>query len=189
MVRSMTRWFGKGLLAAALLAVPTAAFARDGDNHDRRDFHDRDDRRDNRDHDDRHDDRDHRGFHFGIDIPGPEIVVPAPAYDNDRVWVEPVYETVTERVWVPDVTQTQIQHVETPAQYGWRDVTFYDRFGCCFTRHEQVLISPARCEDVPVQVAVCPGHFEMQTHQRLVCDGHWQESPRPHVRLEIPLPF
>jgi hypothetical protein len=161
MIRTITHWFGKGLIGSVLLAMPTAAFAH------------------------------HPDFHIRVEIPVPVVVVPQPPCDppTDRVWVEPVYDTVTERVWVPDVTRTEYQHVETPAQYGYRDVVFYDYFGRAHIRREQVLISPARCEDVPVQVVVCPGHFEMQTHQRLVCAGHWQDAPQPQVRLEIPLPF
>jgi hypothetical protein len=144
----------------------------------------------------------HHGFHVDVIVPGEEVVVPAPACEAvpTQVWVAPVYRTVTERIWVEPVTTTQIQRVDVPAEYGWRDVVFYDYFGREHIRREQVEISPARCEERAVQVVVVPGHFEEQTHQQLVCDGHFETryvQPQPpvtvvqpaDVRLEIPLPF
>jgi hypothetical protein len=139
----------------------------------------------------------HHGFHVDVVVPGPEVVVPAPCdAAPQQVWVAPVYQTVTERVWVEPVVTTQIQRVEVPAQYGWRDVGFYDYYGRAHVRHEQVQICPAHCEDRPVQVVVCPGHFENQTRQQLICDGHW-ETQQPaavvvepaRARIEFPLPF
>jgi hypothetical protein len=144
----------------------------------------------------------HHGFHVDVVVPGPEVVVPAPACDavTTQVWVPAVYQTVTDRVWVPAVTTTDVQRVDVPAVYGWRDVVFYDYYGHARIRRERVQISPARCEDRPVQVVVAPAHYEDQTHQQLVCDGHYetrvvQTAPpltvvQPaNVRLEFPLPF
>jgi hypothetical protein len=141
----------------------------------------------------------HHGFHVDIVLPGSEIVVPAPQCDVapavSQVWVPAVYRTVTDRIWVEPVTTTQVQRVEVAAQYGWRDVIFYDYYGHPHVRRDQVQVSPAHCEDRAVQVVVCPGHFDEQTHQQLVCEGHWEmQQPvtviqPPVARVEIPLPF
>jgi hypothetical protein len=141
----------------------------------------------------------HHGFHVDVVVPGPEICVPAPQCDPtpERVWVPAEYRTVTERVWVEPVTTIRVERFDVPAQYGWRDVVYYDRYGRQHCDRQQVLISPARCEERSVPVVVCPGHFEQQTHQQVVCEGHWESRvdrataviEAPHVRLEIPLPF
>ena len=137
----------------------------------------------------------HHGFHVDVVVPAPALVVPVPPCDAtaDRVWVAPVYRTVTRRVWVEPLTTTKVQRVEVPAQYGWRDVMVYDYFGRGHIRRQLVQISPAHCEDQAVQVVVTPGHFEEQTHQELVCEGHWELAVPAvvpaAVRLEIPLPF
>jgi hypothetical protein len=106
-------------------------------------------------------------------IPVPQIIVPCDP-DPSPVWVQPVYQDVTEQVWVPAVTRTEMRCVDVPAQYGYRDVVVRDFLGRRHIRQEQVLISPAHREDQPVEVVVTPGHFETQTHQQLVCEGHWQ---------------
>jgi hypothetical protein len=141
----------------------------------------------------------HRDFRVEVDVPCREVVVPAPQCDPspERVWVEPVYRTVTDRVWVEPVTMIRVERFDIPAQYGWREVVYYDRYGRPHRERQQVLISPARCEERSVPVVACPGHFEEQTHQQLVCEGHWEsrvEQPTavfetPHLRLQIPLPF
>jgi len=116
----------------------------------------------------------HHDFRFDLVVPVPQVVLPCvPA---TRVWIEPVYQDVTERVWVPEVTRTEVQSVDVPAQYGYRDVIVRDFFGRRHIRQEQVLISPAHREDRPVEVVVAPGHFEMQTHQVLVAQGYWQDA-------------
>jgi hypothetical protein len=141
----------------------------------------------------------HHDFHVDVAIPVPEIVVPvtpcypcpAPALVTavtpvTRVWVPATYQTVTEKVWVPDVTTTQIQHVEIPAEFGYRDVIRIGLFGPRI-HHEQYLIRPARCEDRQVAVVVTPGHFELQTHQQLVCDGHYEtQAYQAPVTVVIP---
>jgi hypothetical protein len=138
------------LVTSAMLAgLPTAAFAR---HHDFR-------------------------FEVPLPIPVPQVILPAAPCDPPpaRVWIAPVYQDVTEQVWIPAVTRTEIQCVDVPAQYGYRDVVVRDFFGRRHIRQEQVLISPAHRENQPVEVVVAPGHFEVQTHQQLVCDGHWQD--------------
>ena len=158
-----------GAMLTGLASVPTAAFARP------------------------------HGFHIDVVIPAREVVVPCTPVQagTTQVWVEPVYQTVEEKVWVPDVTTTQIQRVETPAQYGYRDVMHVDFQGRRFIRREQVQICPATIQDRPVTVVVSPGHYEIQTHQQQVSDGHWQTvyQPAPVIveqipaRLEIRTPF
>jgi hypothetical protein len=139
------------LITGALLAgAPTAAFAR------------------------------HRDFRFEVvaPLPVPLVVIPAVPCDPPpaRVWIAPEYQSVTEQVWVPAITRTQVQCVDVPAQYEYRDVLVRDFFGRRHLRQEQILISPAHVENRPVEVVITPGHFEMQTHQVLITEGHWQDA-------------
>ena len=136
----------------------------------------------------------HPNFHLDALIPPPPIFV-EPACPVQRQWVDPVYQDVTEQVWVPAVTTTQIQRVEVPAEYVWRDVVSYDFFGRPHRSLQQVQVCAARCKDQPVEVVVTPGHYELQTHQQLVCAGHWQDAAtpvtvvRPGPFIGFPLPF
>jgi hypothetical protein len=144
------------------------------------------------------------GVRVDVVVPGRDYCEPAPRCETERVWVPAEYRTVCDRVWVEPVTTLRVERFDVPAQYGYRDVVYYDRYGYRHCERQQVLISAARCEERSVPVVVCPGHFEEQTHQVLVCDGHWEsretrvetytDQPTsvieaPHLRLQIPLPF
>ncbi len=134
----------------------------------------------------------HDGGHdagFGVDIavaqpaPPPPVIVTAPV---DRVWVEPVYQTVTDRVWrdattedrctrvwIPDTVQDQVVH------YGRHD------------RVERVFV-PGHYEDRHETVVVAPGHWEDVQRQELVTPGHWEQcGPSRVVEVEParPSPF
>jgi hypothetical protein len=186
------------IVAAALActaAAPTAALAHDRDSHGR-DFHDREFQdRELRDRDFHDRDYHQRDFHVDVVVPGREEY--APAAQCEQVWVPAEYRTVCERVWVEPVTTVRVERCDVPAQYDWRDVIYYDRYGRRHCERQQVLVSPAHCEERSVPVVVCPGHFEEQTHQVLVCEGHWESRSEratavieaPHLRLQIPLPF
>lgn len=149
-----------GLLAAAAIgAIPTAALA------DRHDVQDRGHDRVSRD-DDRHgrergdqDNRSRGGFRLDIEIHNRPSIERVPAYEDRevRVWVEPVYRTVTNRVWVAD-------------RYETREVDRYDH-GRRERWEERVLVEPAHYEDVCRQELVCEGHWE--THmERVAVDAY-----------------
>jgi hypothetical protein len=74
-------------------------------------------------------------------VPSP---VPPPGWTY--VWVNPVYQTVTERNWVPDRTQLVAEWVET---------------------------SPGHMELVYRQITI-PGYWQTTTRRVLISDGHWQ---------------
>jgi len=86
---------------------------------------------------------------------------------QDRRWVEPVYQTVTDHVWVPD-------------QFEDRQVRYLDRGVWC-TRVDHVLVLPGHYEDRPRQICLTEGHWEAFQRQECVAEGHYevhQESVR-----------
>lgn len=186
-----------GMVALAIGAMPLTAFAGrfDRGHDDGRQFEAR---------------RDQQPSHGRIDIQigsGPRSdwdTVPArPA----RVWVEPVYRTVTQQVWVEPVYQTvtdhvwreasvqqQTEQVWVPDRYELRDVTHFDAWGRPYIVRQPVLVEaghyqqttrqvvvPAHYEDVQRQVLVSAGHWQMVQRQELVTPGHWELCPAPVI--------
>jgi hypothetical protein len=145
------------LAAAAIGAIPTAALA------------------------DRHD-YDRPAVHVDVDLhrPQPRVEERAtrvwvePVYQtvSDRHWVEPVYRTVTEHVWVAPVTQTVNDRVWVPERVERRDVVRYEH-GRRFVRDERV-VTPGHYENTQREVAVTPGHYEDVQRQECVTEGHWE---------------
>jgi len=161
----------KAILSAAILgAAPMTALAGHHDDFDRRDY----------DH--------HSSGRVDIDVrSGPEVVVP-----QDRVWVPPVYRTVTvrewapaqyrtvtERVWREGGTQCVTERVWVPDRYEWRDRMSSDR-GYWHPIRESVLVERGHWieqkRDVPVA-----GHYEDVSRQELVCDGRWQDVQKQEL--------
>jgi hypothetical protein len=136
----------------------------------------------------------HHGFHIDLDVPvavadpvscdsGPGRVWVEPVYQTvtERQWVDPVYQTVIDRVWVPATTTSQVQRVYVPNQYSWQDVVACDAWGRRYVRRQQVLVCAAHYESRQVVVAGAPGHYEDVQHQQLVCEGHWQDVQRQEI--------
>jgi hypothetical protein len=101
---------------------------------------------------------------------------------TERVWVEPVYQTVCDHVWVAPVTQDAVQRVWVEPTYEDRDVVVYARHGREVVR-EQVLVAPGHWEDQHTQVIVTPGHYEDVSRQVLVTPGHFEDRP---VAVAVP---
>jgi hypothetical protein len=89
-----------------------------------------------------------------------------------RVYVEPVYRTVTERRWVEPVYQTVCDQVLVPAVYEDRQVQYYDHGRLC-TRIDRILVTPQHYESHDRQVCVTEGHWESFDRQDVVAAGHW----------------
>jgi hypothetical protein len=163
MINRLFRFAGKHggikavLATAAMTALPSAALAHHGG-----------------------------GLQLNFVVPGPVVVDPqcAPPVET-RVWVEPIYrtvsqrqwvdadyQTVAERVWVPTTTTASTQHVWMPDRYGWRDVETYE-WGRRYLHREWVLVEAGHYEDVLGPAVCVPGHYEDVQRQQLVCDGHW----------------
>lgn len=114
-------------------------------------------------------------------------------YDDDyaptvrRVWVEPVYRSVTERVWVEPIYTTKTESVWVEERVvQWTEVTYGHG---PFARRERVpyRVEPAHYETRESQVQVQPGRWEEQRRQELVFAGYWKEVPTsrgPIVRIE-----
>jgi len=182
------------LAAAAVGAAPGVAKAdRDhGGDRGRWDHHDWDHR--DWDHHD-----DHGGGRVDIRLGGGPVCVPPPVYvappPVQRVWVDPVYTTVTERVWVPAqyrtvvdhvwvdaVTQTVTDRVWVPDQFATQAVERVDPHdGHHYKDHVKVLAVPGHFEDQSRQVVVTPGHYEDRPRQELVCDGHFEDQARQEL--------
>ena len=79
---------------------------------------------------------------------------------TDRVWVEPTYRTVTDRVWREPVTEVRVERAWVPDRYEWR--TFYRRNhrGDRIKVREKVLVEKGRYERRETQFIVKPGFFE-----------------------------
>ena len=86
-----------------------------------------------------------------------------------RVWVEPVYRTVSEQVWCAPVTQTVTERVWCPDRY--EDQRIERRYGRI--TYERVLV-PGHYEDRTHDVVVTPGHYDQVQRQELVTPGHYE---------------
>jgi len=114
MIRHFKSILGSTALAsliacAAMTATPAVASA---DSH--RDDHDRGHVERFDDHDRGHDRDDHRDFrhddHGVIIVDRPAVVV-APTVVTNRVWVEPVYQTVAQQVYVAPTYRSVTERV------------------------------------------------------------------------------
>lgn len=113
-----------------------------------------------------------KGFSFAFDYGRPAVVAPAPVVVApppvvvapapvvvtpppvvvERVWVEPVYKTVTERVWVPTV------------RTAYRDVPVYDVYGNVVSYRREAY-------------SVQSGYWREVTRQVCVREGYWTTVP------------
>jgi hypothetical protein len=89
-----------------------------------------------------------------------------------RIWVEPVYRSVTQRIWHDAAYQTVHERVWVESHYETRPVTTYDPCGCAITHYETVCV-PGHFVTVERQVCV-PGHWETVQVRELVTPGHWE---------------
>ena len=89
-----------------------------------------------------------------------------------RVWVPPVYRTVSDRRWCEPVYKTVCEQVLVPAVHQEREIVFYER-GRRGTRIERVCVTPARYETRERQVCVSEGHWDTTERQQLVSEGRW----------------
>ena len=123
----------------------------------------------------------HHHHHHGVDVgvvvgrpavvarPAPVVVAPAPvvvpAVPVERVWVPPVYSTVSERVWVPTV------------RTGFRDVPVYDPYGRIVSYHRE-------------SYSVSSGYWSLATRQVVIRPGYWTTTmagrPVPVPGMEAP---
>lgn len=198
---SMSRLLGFSVVRAAIAVAAIAAMpAVAGATSHARDYrgpdrgwsrgHDRDDD-DRRDHD-----RRSGGTMVDVSIhtrTGPPACVPPAQPHVQRVWVEPVYRTVTEQQWIPPVyrtvtdrvwrepvVQTVVDRVWVPDRCGWRETVQCGPWGRRVVR-EWVVIEPGHYVEQPRQVVVAPGHYEDVQRQELVCDGRWQTVQRQEL--------
>ena len=152
---SMRQFFGRNLkttilatAAVATLAVPSMAMARD--HHDRDDFF--------------------LNLHLGdlrvnVDRPREEV--------RDRVWVEPVYQTVYDRMWCPAVTKDVCAKVWVEPVYEVRDIVVWDGYHHRVVR-ENVQVSPGHWEERHHQVVVSDGHYDTVARKEVVAPGHFE---------------
>lgn len=158
--------------AAALAIVPGVASAGDRWDKDRdRNRRDVDIRVDidfSRDRFPRHDDRYEQRV----------WVEPVYRTVTDRVWVEPVYREVCDRVWVEPVFEERCERVWVEARYEYRDVVRIDYRGAKFRARERVCVEPAHWEERKVRVCVREGRWEDVRRREVVCEGHWKTIER-----------
>jgi len=96
---------------------------------------------------------------------------------SDRVWVEAEYRTEVERVWCEPVYQTVCEKVWVPDRYEVRDVVSYER-GRRVIRHERVLCERGHYVEQNRQVLVTAGHWDNVERRACVSEGHWTTVER-----------
>ena len=173
-----TKWLAAGALGLVTLAAPAVTQASDRDGRrddDRRGNDRRDDDRRGRDYDRRDNDRrDYdRGPRVGIDIrigdPRPVFVRPAPV----RVWVGPVYRTVSDRRWVEPVYRSCTDRVWVPDVFEDREERWYEH-GRVHTRTTRVLVVAGHFENRDRRECVTEGRWETFDRQECVTEGRWE---------------
>lgn len=130
---------------------------------------------------DRHDGRGGKHTHVDVDIRigghdrrGPEHCEPRYEERQVRVWVPPVYRTVTDRKWCPPVYRTECERVWVPDRWEYREVRHRDRYGRLVVCQERVLVCAGHYETRDRQVCVSDGRWETCERQELVCEGRWE---------------
>lgn len=99
---------------------------------------------------------------------------------TDRVWREPVYRTVTDRVWVEPVVREECERVWVPDRWEVRDVVRYE-CGVTVVTRQRVLVEPGHFEMRPRPVVMAPGRWECVERQELVCEGRWEFVERQEL--------
>jgi hypothetical protein len=136
----------------------------------------------------------------GVLVGGMMVVAPAPVqagtrFDLDvsiassrcyepvrRVWVEPVYRTITERIWVEPVYETRTERVWVEERVvQWSEIT-YGHGPNARVERVPYRVEPAHYETRQCRVEVSPGRWEERCRQVLVCAGYWKE-----VRIREPI--
>jgi len=102
-----------------------------------------------------------------------------------RVWVDPVYQTVTDRQWVPAEYRTVVDHIWVPDRFELRESPRWER-GRRAIHRERVLVAPGHYDDVPRQELVCEGRYEDVQRQVLVTPGHWETRIEPVAVDTVP---
>ncbi len=135
----------------------------------------------------------------GVLAVGTLAAAPAPAHADDfkfdirigndrspkRVWVEPVYRTVSERVWIEPVFETRCDRVWIEERVvQWSEVT-YGSGPWAKTRKVPYRVEPGRWEERETQVQVYPGRWEERTRTELVREGYWKEIDRGGSSIRI----
>lgn len=105
-----------------------------------------------------------------------------------RVWVAPVYNTVTENTWHEPVTQDSVSTQWVPDEWALQDVRRVDQFGRRIIVREQVLVVPGHMQDIHTPVVVQAGYWAPEAKTVLVRDGYWQTVEAPPVVYVAPAP-
>ena len=152
-----------------------------------------DERRDGRYDRDRRDHRDRRdgGVRVGVDLNLGGRREPRVEERKVKVWVEPVYRTVTEKVWVDPtfrmvtekvwrepVVRVQAERVFVPDRYETRTYFRTNGFGVRVKITEKVLVERAHYEQRESRVVVKPGCFEIVERREVDREGYFDNVTR-----------
>ena len=100
---------------------------------------------------------------------------------TDRVWVEPVYRTVPDRVWRKPEVRVEWERTWVPDRYEVRTITRRDRFGRRVTIREKVLIDAGHHEKRRREVVVRPGFWDVVQRHEMVSEGRWDVVTREEM--------
>jgi len=170
------RW-GK-FLCAALAAGAIASAALPARADERRGY-------------DRHDERRDSGVRVGVDLNFGGRREPRVEERKVKVWVEPVYRTVTEKVWVDPtfrmvtdrvwqepVVRVQTERVFIPDRYETRTYFRTNGFGVRVRVTEKVLVERAHYEQRESKVVVKPGCWETVQRREVDQEGYFNNVTR-----------
>jgi len=97
---------------------------------------------------------------------------------SDRVWVEPVYRDVCDRVWHEAVYDDRRERVWVDERFEYREVVRFDLCGNRIVCRERVCVEPGHYEERRVRVCVREGYWQDVSRREVVCDGHWKKIER-----------
>ena len=99
---------------------------------------------------------------------------------SDQVWVEPVYRSVPQRVWSKPVVKIDFEREWIPDRYEVRFITRREH-GRTVKIKQRVLLEPGRYERRRKEIVVKPGCWETIMRQECVSEGRWDTVTRQEL--------
>lgn len=104
----------------------------------------------------------------------------APVYRTvtEKVWVDPTFHMVSDRVWQEPVVRVQTERVFVPDRYETRTYFRSNGFGVRVKVTEKVLVERAHYEQRETKVVVKPGCWEVVERREVDQEGYFNNVTR-----------
>jgi hypothetical protein len=99
---------------------------------------------------------------------------------SDQVWVEPVYKPVEDRVWRQPVVEVKFERAWVPDRFETRVITRRER-GRTVRITQKVLVEPGHWDRQRREVVVNPGCWETTVRHECVSEGRWDTVERKQL--------